>query len=612
MNKTFAPVPVHATRPGRSLAAFGLALLSLAPAVAMQPLGAPALMPVQQTAPASDRLIIKLREPVASSATSAATSAAAPTMSDPALRASVSVAANRAGLHITPLRAMSGVGTHVLRLDRRLDAQSLQRLAEEIRASDSAIEYVEPDWILTPQWQPNDPLLIGQWHYASLPSGINLRPAWDLGTGKGVVVGVLDSGVVAHADLRANLLAGYDFVSSAVTANDGDGRDPDAGDPGSWTAAGQCGADSKASESRWHGTHVAGTIAASANNGKGVAGVAPGARILPLRVTGRCGGYTSDIIDALIWATGGSVAGVPANPNPAQVLNISLGGKGTCGLTLQNAINTARGKGAVVVVSAGNFSMDVSAFALASCKGVISVAATGAFGTRASYSNFGASITLAAPGGDGDFGVLSTLNTGMTTPLADSYGTRQGTSMAAPHVAGVVALMRGRNPALTPGQIETLLKSGAATHRFPFGCSQCGIGIIDARRAIEAAGAAVASIADVESNDTLAKAQPMAALPAQVNGTIGSAVDLDHYRVVLPAGKTLTATLTPNDASDYDVLAYDSLGKLLVQGGQGVGQPDRVQLANRSANPVTLTLRIARYTGLTGPAGTYSLVVSHD
>ncbi|MGY0197341.1 S8 family serine peptidase [Leptothrix sp. BB-4] len=376
---------------------------------------------------------------------------------------------------------------------------------------------------------------------------------------------------------------------------------------------GQCGEGVKGGDSRWHGTHVAGTIAASTHNGIGVAGVAPGARILPVRVMGRCGGYTSDILDAIVWATGGTVAGVPVNPNPAQVLNLSLGGAGLCDLSWQNALNIARSNGAVVVVSAGNASVDAARFTPASCKGVVSVAATGGFGARASYSNFGASVTLAAPGGDGDFGVLSTLNTGTTTPKADTYGTRRGTSMAAPHVAGVVALMRGRNPSLTPDQIEALLKSGAATHGFPFGCSQCGSGIVDARRAIEAAAAAAASIpavAEVEPDDTFATAQAVSALPVQLKGTIDSASDIDHYRVTVPVGKTLVATLAPNESADLDLQACTSGGILLAKSALGTGLVERLRLPNVLAQPMTLVLRVTRFSGPTGTAGAYALTLA--
>ncbi len=156
---------------------------------------------------------------------------------------------------------------------------------------------------------------------------------------------MIDTGARPHVDLAANLVGGYDFISDTFVSRDGNGRDTDARDSGDWNAAGECGSGSAASGSSWHGTHVAGTIAARTNNGRGVAGVAFNARVVPVRVLGRCGGYTSDIADGLVWASGGTVVGVPANQNPARVANLSLGGGGACTTTMQNAINTARARG---------------------------------------------------------------------------------------------------------------------------------------------------------------------------------------------------------------------------------------------------------------------------
>jgi serine protease len=232
---------------------------------------------------------------------------------------------------------------------------------------------------------------------------------------------------------------------------------------------------------------VSGTIAARTNNGSGVAGVAYNARVLPVRVLGRCGGYTSDIADGLAWASGAAVPGVPTNPNPARVANLSLGGSGPCGTAMQNAINTARTRGMVVVVAAGNERQNAANSSPANCTGVVVVAATTRAGGRASYSNFGAIVDVAAPGGStgNGNGVLSTLNTGTTTPGNDTYAYYQGTSMATPHVAGVAALMLSVNPALTPAQVETTLRN--TTRAFPATCSQCGTGIVNARAAVVAA-----------------------------------------------------------------------------------------------------------------------------
>lgn len=193
-----------------------------------------------------------------------------------------------------------------------------------------------------------------RWAFGTTNAGLNIRPAWDKATGSGTVVAVIDTGITSHADLNANILAGYDFISDATTARDGNGRDSNAADEGDWYAANECGAGIPAASSSWHGTHVAGTVAAVTNNTTGVAGTAYGAKVVPVRVLGKCGGSLSDIADAIVWASGGTVSGIPANANPAEVINMSLGGGGSCSTTMQNAINGAVSRGTTVVVAAGN------------------------------------------------------------------------------------------------------------------------------------------------------------------------------------------------------------------------------------------------------------------
>jgi serine protease len=353
--------------------------------------------------------------------------------------------------------------------------------------NDPNVEYVEEDTRMYPTFVPNDTRYAEQWGYYEATGGINLPPAWDIVTGQGVRVAVLDTGYRPHVDLAANIVGGYDFISNTFTGNDGNGRDNDARDPGDAVTASDCG-DGRASNSSWHGTHVAGTIAAVTNNGSGVAGVAFGAKVVPVRVLGKCGGSTSDIADAIIWASGGAVSGVPANPNPARVINMSLGGRGTCNQTTQNAINSALSRGTVVVVAAGNDNANAANFNPSSCQGVINVAAVGRNGGKASYSNFGAVVDVAAPGGSGSGAnnILSTLNAGTNAPGADNFQFYAGTSMATPHVAGVVALMLSRNTQLTPDVVETRLKG--STRAFAATCSQCGTGIVNALAAVNAAG----------------------------------------------------------------------------------------------------------------------------
>ncbi|WP_063749869.1 S8 family serine peptidase, partial [Streptomyces sp. C] len=322
--------------------------------------------------------------------------------------------------------------------------------------------------------------------------------AWDKTTGSGVTVAVIDTGYVAHSDVAPNIVAGYDFISSSTAARDGNGRDNNPADQGDWSAAGECGTGSKASDSSWHGTHVAGTIGAATNNAKGVAGIAYNAKIQPVRVLGKCGGATSDIVDAITWASGGTVAGVPANATPAKVINMSLGGSGACTTSYQNAINAAVGRGTTVVVAAGNSNADAAGFTPASCNNVINVAASNRTGDRSFYSNYGAIIDVAAPGGETrratdtpgtvttpENGILSTLNGGTTTPGAEIYKPYQGTSMAAPHVAGLAALLVAAKPSLTPAQIEAAIKANARP--LAGTCTGgCGAGLADATATVNA------------------------------------------------------------------------------------------------------------------------------
>ena len=429
----------------------------------------------------TDRLIVKYKDDSDTSKTGVAVRGI-----DRARQALIDRAGQTYGATMRALRATAN-GAHVLQLNRTMTLDEARQLAAEVQARDTNVEYAEPDRIMVPLATPTDPSYTQQWDLYEATGGINAPAAWDKSTGAGVNVAVIDTGYRPHADLSGKILPGYDFISTTTIANDGGGRDTDASDPGDWAPAGGCAAGVPAADqkSSWHGTHVAGTIAANANNGLGVAGIAYNAKIVPARVLGRCGGYTSDIADAMVWASGGTVTGVPVNANKARVLNLSLGGTGACDTTTQNAINSARSRGAVVVVAAGNSNTNAVNANPANCAGVITVAATNRAGGKASYSNYGTNVTIAAPGGDNGAGILSTLNSGTTTPAADSYAWYMGTSMATPHVAGVVALMLSANPNLTPDDVAAKLKSTARV--FPAPCSGCGAGIVNAAAAVNAA-----------------------------------------------------------------------------------------------------------------------------
>jgi serine protease len=555
----------------------------------------------------TDRLIVKYKDGKGQSAVAAARQAIL----------------DRAGKHFgAAMHAMrtTATGAHVFQMDHSLTLAQARQLAAELQASDSNIEYAEPDRIMTAMATPTDPYYASyQWDLFETAGGINAPAAWDKSTGAGINVAVIDTGYLPHADLSGQILQGYDFITNTTIANDGNGRDTDASDPGDWTTAGQCSAGVPAANenSSWHGTHVAGTIAARANNGIGVAGIAYNAKIVPARVLGRCGGYTSDIADAMIWSSGGAVSGVPANANPARVLNLSLGGSGSCDTTTQNAINSARSRGAVVVVAAGNSNVDASTASPANCAGVISVAAVGRTGGKASYSNYGSSVTIAAPGGDSGNGILSTWNTGTTTPGADGYAYMMGTSMATPHVAGVVALMLAANPNLTPDDVASKLKSTARA--FPAACSGCGAGIVNAAAAVAAATSTSggglmtvgATMSETESNNTISSANPVATSGTTVNGVMNNNTDSDFFLVQLPAGKTLTSTMTPNSSSDYDLYVYNSSGSQLTSSTNSSGLVDSAKFSNTGASTMPIYVRVIYYGGGTGAtSGKYALKLS--
>jgi serine protease len=552
----------------------------------------------------TDRLIVKYK-----AGTLAAAKADAQTM------ARAFEAAARAGVQLKHLRT-NAFGAHVLKMDKLLTLAEVRALARAVADGDADVEFAEPDRRMHALFTPNDTSYSSQWHYYEETGGLRAPTAWDKSTGTGVRVAVIDTGYRPHADLAANIVGGYDFIADTWTANDGGGRDSDAQDPGDWVSANACGGTHAAQSSSWHGTHVAGTIAAVTNNASGVAGVAYGGKVVPARVLGRCGGYTSDIADAITWASGGTVSGVTANANVAKVINMSLGGSGSCDSTTQTAINGARSRGTVVVVAAGNSNANASGFTPANCSGVITVAATGRTGARAYYSNYGSVVDVAAPGGDMSGatanGVYSTLNAGTSTPGADSYAYYQGTSMAAPHVAAVAALMLAKNSALTPDEIESKLKSTART--FPGNCAQCGSGIVDANAAVDAAtgggGGGGNNVAEVESNNTRATAQSITLNPSTVAGTIGSTSDTDYFKLTVGAGKTLVSTLTPNASSDYDLYLYNSSGTQLASSVNGTGQVDSISRTNTGGSAVTWYVRVVYYSGTTGASGTYTLGLS--
>ncbi|CAN5169308.1 hypothetical protein BH09ACT10_BH09ACT10_21200 [soil metagenome] len=322
-----------------------------------------------------------------------------------------------------------------------------------------------------------------------------------------VVVAVLDTGITGHPDLISRTVKGYDMIdaypytpggpASTFFSNDLDGRDPDPADPGDWTADDDCGTGVAGRPSTWHGTEMAGIIAASGNNKIGITGIAPIVKVQPIRVLGTCGGWDSDILAGITWASGGTVAGVPANATPAKVVNLSLASyyattpEATTARTqmcqaYSSVVAQARARGSLVVAAAGNNNGDVSRTTPASCDGVLAVASTGASGGRAGYSNTGALVDIAAPGGDVSVdgeGILTLSNTGTSFLGSATYAQTQGTSAAAATVSAAAGLIYSLGN-FSPDQVETALKTSVSPFRLlpgSFACTTalCGVGALD-------------------------------------------------------------------------------------------------------------------------------------
>lgn len=443
-------------------------------------------------------------------------------------------------------------GADVVRASRKLDHVEAAVLMRQLAAEPNVV-YVEVDQLLQPLLTPDDARYNEQWGYFDATGGIRADQAWNSSSGDGVVVAVLDTGITDHSDLNGNIVPGYDMISDAEVAADGDGRDKDPSDPGD-TSGGRF--------STWHGTHVTGTVAALTGNAIGVAGSAFGAQVQPVRVLGRGGGFVSDIADGIIWSSGGAVSGVAANATPAEVINMSLGGSGACPSTMQIAIDSAVERGTSVVVAAGNSGLDVANFNPANCANVIAVGATDQSGARAGFSNWGSGVDISAPG----VGILSTVNSGTTFPGSETYGKKSGTSMSAPHVAGVIALMQSVAPSpLAPADVEATLKSTARA--LPVTCSLgCGAGIVDAQAAVGAAlsgGADETPVADepqvaqtyTNSTSVAIKDNATVESPITVSGRSGTApvdaavsIDISHGRI-----GSLRADLVAPDGSIYNL-----------------------------------------------------------
>lgn len=487
---------------------------------------------------------------------------------------------------------------------------------KDLRMRDD-VEYAQPNYIRTIKRTPNDKHYSKQWHYPA----INLTQAWDLTTGTpssgSVIVAVIDTGVfLDHEDLRDQLVPGYDFISNTLNSADNDGIDSNPDDPGDGAQLGT---------SSWHGTHVAGTIAASTNNNIGIAGVSWGAKIMPLRVLGPQGGTDYDIGQAALFAARLTNDSETFPAQKADIINMSLGGPSSNVAShqqyMQSIFNSVRAAGVIIVAAAGNENSAQPSYP-AAYEGVLSIAATDAVNDRAPYSNFanaslGSKIDLAAPGGNITLdknndnqpdGVLSSIVDDSSGTRKNSYSFYQGTSMAAPHVAGVLALMRAVYPGLTPQEVDTLLASGSITNDIGTTGQDnlFGYGLIDAFKAVNEASR-------LANGGTLPDLPPLIiASPSSLNMGANSTATLTISNS--GDGEPLITSFSNNDISWLSV-SEDEVDNTSGLGTYTVGI-DRTGLAdssntgkitfniNTGSEAITLDVNVSMFVGTVETGGT--------
>ncbi|WP_375771957.1 S8 family peptidase [Archangium gephyra] len=450
----------------------------------------------------------------------------------------------------TGLQAMGGTeGTSAV---RALTSAEHTTLVQSL-ASAPGVRYAESNQRMVPFAVPNDPRYREQWHYPNM----NLPAAWDITTGSDtLVMAVVDTGILPHPDLDSRVLPGIDLISDATSAGDGNGIDNDPTDMGGDTPTG----------SSFHGLHVAGTMGAISNNGTGVAGVTWKGKILPVRVLGKKGGSLSDIAAGMNWAAGGTVPGARTNTTPARVINLSLGGTGTAPQSLQDIVSAAASRGSIFVIAAGNENTNATDTFPCNMQNVICVGSVRFNGKRSSFSNYGPPVDVMAAGGqvsedlNGDSfpdGVLSTLANASRQPDYERYN---GTSMAAPHVAGIVGLMLAVSPDLSFSQVETILKETADTSSR---CAEgCGAGLVNAQAAVlRAKGASdpnapsKLSVTTTQMSFSGGGSQELTVrnigggtllVNASVSGAQASAVSLSSRTLSIAAYKSVPLTVTVN------------------------------------------------------------------
>ena len=620
----------------------------------------------------------------------------------------VTALAQRVNLNMAKSRQLTP-STHVMYLQKTLYGAAVDSALKALRA-DSAVKFAAVDQQRYAHAAPNDPrygptpgTASGQWFMntpKSTPvtvegvsttdlSATDAVSAWDITKGStGTVIADVDTGVrfdhpdLLRAGLGGRVLPGYDFVGqdydpatgdalgTFLVANDGDGWDPDPSDPGDWISASDltyrdandnllfppsdCGSDTGgAVDSSWHGTRVLGVLGALTNNNLGIAGMTWNPYLLPVRALGKCGGYDSDIIAGMEWAAGMTVTGVETNPYPADIINLSLGGSGSCPSSYSDLITTLNGMGVLVVASAGNEGA-ASLDAPANCSGVLGVAGLRNGGTKVSFSNFGAAAGVAAPAGNciNSSGAClrsidTTYNTGTTGPATNAYTDETyynlGTSFSAPIVSGIAALMRAVNANLTPAQLIARIQSSASAFPQPLGlavCSsttinssggvecacpndgtQCGAGMVNALKAVTAAqrpiaavsvptGTAVGSSSTLDAGGSAASCGRTVATYAWVASggvTIQSGANAAQA-VVVPTGTAGTLTLTVTDdtgATDTATLTVSATGSISTTAPSSAGTSATACPTALTVSPVAPTVSEAF-----SPASVGSNVVS--
>ena len=454
--------------------------------------------------------------------------------------------AKRLGAGAKALRQTSE-GSYVIALPYPMTLNQAREVGERIKRSDPRVAFAEPDVILRPLAmpltlsQPGSIAKILAWDHT-----IGLTKAWAITSGSANVrIGVVDSGITQH-HLLTRVSPGYDFVSQTGESGTSDtGRDDDAIDPGDYiTSADMLGVlagvpGCNVADSSWHGTAVAGVIAANRDDGLGVTGVIQQGTVVPLRASWKCGGYLSDIVDAVLWGAGVSIPGAPVNTNPVRVINISLGYSGACSQFESSAYELVYEAGVAIIAAAGNDGGDSAGVAPSNCPHVIAVAASDADGNLASYSSRGANVAIMAPGGTYSRLLPLLSDSGKTGPKSGTVAYGEGTSFAAPWVSGTVGLMLSVNPNLRRDGIwQILVYSGTPN----LACSgTCGGGALNIEKAVKLAkdglfyadsvfdfGAAI-SVTDRPSQ--IASFTNLSGIPIRVNSISVSGLSANHFEI---------------------------------------------------------------------------------